>query len=82
MDLTIIGVPFNGDGTPLAVENPAEALRGAGLVSLRYSESAPVKESTARRSSFTTTSCFYPDLDPTGRSTDRLIDLIADGLAN
>jgi hypothetical protein len=34
MDLTITGVPFNGDGTHLEVENPAEALRRAGLVSL------------------------------------------------
>lgn len=34
MDITIVGVPFNGDGTPLEVENPAVALRKAGLSAL------------------------------------------------
>lgn len=34
MDITIIGVPFNGDGTPPEIENPAGALRQAGLSEL------------------------------------------------
>ena len=34
MDITIVGVPFNGDGTPLEIENPAASLRQAGLVEL------------------------------------------------
>lgn len=32
MDITLIGIPFNGDGTPIESENPARALRDAGLV--------------------------------------------------
>lgn len=31
MDITLIGLPFNGDGTPPETENPAQALRDAGL---------------------------------------------------
>jgi len=32
--INILGVPFNGDGTPPAVENPAQGLRQAGLIHL------------------------------------------------
>ena len=38
MNISIIGAPFNGDGTPLNIENPADALRQAGLVSLLSAE--------------------------------------------
>jgi arginase len=31
-DLVVLGIPFNGDGTPPDVENPARALREAGLL--------------------------------------------------
>lgn len=31
-DVTLLGVPFNGIGTPPEVENPAQAVRDAGLV--------------------------------------------------
>lgn len=31
MNVTIIGIPFNGDGTRPETENPARALRAAGL---------------------------------------------------
>ena len=34
MDITIIGVSFNGDGTLVEVKNQAAALRQAGLVPL------------------------------------------------
>lgn len=34
MDITLIGIPFNGDGTPADVENPAQALRDAGLATM------------------------------------------------
>ncbi len=33
VDVTILGMPFNGDGTPPQAENPAQAVRDAGLVS-------------------------------------------------
>lgn len=34
MKITIIGVPFNGDGTAPIVENPAQSFRDEGLISL------------------------------------------------
>lgn len=34
MKITIIGVPFNGDGTPPEVENPPQSLRDEGVISL------------------------------------------------
>lgn len=34
MKITIIGVPFNGDGTAPQVENPAQSFRDEGLISL------------------------------------------------
>jgi len=34
MQIAIIGVPFNGDGTPPEEENPAKALRASGLADL------------------------------------------------
>jgi arginase len=33
VDVIVLGVPFNGDGTRVELENPAQALRDAGLVS-------------------------------------------------
>ena len=48
MDITIIGAPFNGDGTPLEVDNSAKALRRAGLVSLPR-EMAYIMKKTPRR---------------------------------
>jgi hypothetical protein len=35
MKIGISGLPFNGDGTRPEIENPASALRQAGLSSLR-----------------------------------------------
>lgn len=34
MKITIVGVPFNGDGTAPDVENPAQSFRDEGLISL------------------------------------------------
>ncbi|MHA1904414.1 MAG: arginase family protein [Candidatus Thorarchaeota archaeon] len=34
MKITIIGVPFNGDGTAPEIENPAQSFRDEGLISL------------------------------------------------
>lgn len=34
MKITIVGVPFNGDGTPPEIENPAQSFRDEGLISL------------------------------------------------
>jgi arginase len=34
MKITIIGVPFNGNGTPPDVENPVQTFRDVGLISL------------------------------------------------
>ncbi|MHA1943558.1 MAG: arginase family protein [Candidatus Thorarchaeota archaeon] len=34
MKISIIGVPFNGDGTPPDVENPAQTFRDEGLISI------------------------------------------------
>ena len=36
MKIGILGVPFNGDGTRPEIENPAAALRQAGLSSLKF----------------------------------------------
>jgi hypothetical protein len=35
MKINISGIPFNGDGTHPEIENPASALRQAGLSSLQ-----------------------------------------------
>ncbi|MHA1934696.1 MAG: arginase family protein [Candidatus Thorarchaeota archaeon] len=34
MKITVIGVPFNGDGTAPEIENPAQSFRDEGLISL------------------------------------------------
>jgi arginase len=36
--IDVLGIPFNGDGTPPEVENPAQSLRQAGLVRLLQSK--------------------------------------------
>ncbi|MFW9768317.1 MAG: arginase family protein [Candidatus Thorarchaeota archaeon] len=38
MKITVIGVPFNGDGTTPEIENPAQAFRDEGLISLLKDE--------------------------------------------
>jgi hypothetical protein len=37
MKIDILAIPFNGDGNPPGVENPASALREAGLSSMQKS---------------------------------------------
>jgi arginase len=44
MLVDILGVPFNGDGTPPEVENPAQGLRDAGLIRLLRSSGQEVRD--------------------------------------
>jgi len=44
MMVDILGVPFNGDGTPPEVENPAQGLRDAGLIRLLRSSGQEVRD--------------------------------------
>ncbi len=41
-EVALLGIPFNGDGTPPTKENPAAALRDAGLVDCLQSEGVSV----------------------------------------
>lgn len=44
MNITIIGVPFNGDGTTPEIENPAQTFRDEGLISLLKKERHQVSD--------------------------------------
>lgn len=43
-ELALLGIPFNGDGTPPAQENPAAALREAGLADSLRSRGVDVRD--------------------------------------
>ena len=38
MKISIIGVPFNGDGTAPDFENPVQSFRDEGLISLLFNQ--------------------------------------------
>jgi arginase len=44
MRVDILGIPFNGDGTPPEGENPAQGLRDAGLIRLLRSSGQEVRD--------------------------------------
>ncbi|MFW9835737.1 MAG: arginase family protein, partial [Candidatus Thorarchaeota archaeon] len=44
MKITVIGVPFNGDGTTPEIENPAQAFRDEGLIPLLKDEGHQVSD--------------------------------------
>ncbi|MFX1483740.1 MAG: arginase family protein [Promethearchaeota archaeon] len=44
MRITVIGVPFNGDGTTPEIENPAQTFRDEGLISLLRDEGHQVSD--------------------------------------